>query len=185
MRRMILATFALGSKHGWAVQGVKRIEPGHSWLDSLSLLIEAKMKKSLVCVFLLCGCYTYSNTAVNDAAIMAPVRVELTEQGSEEITKQVGPRGSMLEGVLTAKSESTLVFGVTALTRTNGVEETWHGENVTVPTSSVSRIQLRKFSLLNTGLFVAAIVAGGFLVRTAADAGNVIRDGSGPPGPGQ
>jgi hypothetical protein len=143
------------------------------------------VKKCVVSLLLLCGCYTYSNTGVGDAAIMAPVRVQLTEQGSQELTNQVGPRGSMLEGLLTAKSESTLVFGVTALTRTNGVEETWHGERVTVPTSSVSRIQLRKFSPLNTGLFVAGIIAGGFLVKTAADAGNVIRDGSGPPGPGQ
>ena len=143
------------------------------------------MKLCIVCLVLLCGCYTYSNTAVGDAAVMAPVRVQLTEEGSQELTKQVGPRGSMLEGVITVKSESTLVFGVTALTRTNGVEETWHGERVTVPTSSVSRIQLRKFSPLNTGLFVAGIIAGGFLVKTAADAGNVIRDGSGPPGPGQ
>ena len=143
------------------------------------------MKMCIVCLFLLCGCYTYSNTAVSDAAIMAPVRVQLTEEGSQELTKQVGPRGSMLEGAITAKSESTLVFGVTALTRANGVEETWHGERVTVPTSSVSRIQLRKFSPLNTGLFVAGIIAGGFLVKTAADAGNVVRDGSGPAGPGQ
>ncbi len=143
------------------------------------------MKKSVVCVFLLCGCYTYSNTAVTDAAIMAPLRVELTEEGSQEITGQVGPRGSMLEGVLTAKSDSALTFGVIALTRTNGVEETWHGEQVTVPNSSVSRIQLRKFSPLNTGLLFAGIVAGAFLVKTAADAGNVIRNGGGQPGPGQ
>jgi hypothetical protein len=143
------------------------------------------MKASFVIVFLLCGCYTYRNSAVGDAALMAPVRVELTENGSQEITAQVGPRGSILEGVLTARSDSALVFGVTALTRTNGVEETWHGERVTVPTWSVSRIQLRKFSRLNTGLFVAGIVAGGFLLKVAADADNVIRAPGGPPVPGQ
>jgi hypothetical protein len=136
-------------------------------------------------LLLLSGCYTYRNTAVGEAALMAPVRVELTEEGSEEITQQVGPRGSMLEGVLTAKSESALVFGVTALTRTNGVEETWRGEHVTVPRSSVSRIQLRKFSAFNTGLFIAGLVAGGLLVKTAADAGNVLRSPGGPSGPGQ
>jgi hypothetical protein len=136
-------------------------------------------------LFLLCGCYTYRNTAVGEAALMTPVRVELTEEGSQEITKQVGPRGSMLEGVLTAKSESALVFGVTALTRTNGVEETWRGEHVTIPRSSVSRIQLRKFSAFNTGLFIAGLVAGGLLVKTAADAGNVLKSPGGPPGPGQ
>jgi len=134
---------------------------------------------------LLSGCYTYRNTAVGEAALMAPVRVELTEEGSQEITKQVGPRGSMLEGVLTAKSESALVFGVTALTRTNGVEETWRGEQVTVPRSSVSRIQLRKFSKFNTSLFIAGLVAGGLLVKTAADAANVLRGPGGPSGPGQ
>jgi hypothetical protein len=143
------------------------------------------MKKSLVSVCLLCSCYTYRNTAVGDAALMTPVRVELTEGGSQEITRQVGPRGSMLEGVLTAKSDSALIFGVTALTRTNGVEETWHGERVTVPRSSVSRIQLRKFSALNTGLFIAGLVTAGLLVKTAADAGNVVRSPGGPPGPGQ
>jgi hypothetical protein len=143
------------------------------------------MKKSVVSVLLLCNCYTYRNTAISDAAVMTPVRVELTEEGSQEITKQVGPRGSMLEGVITAKSESSLVFGVAALTRMNGVEEIWHGERVTVPTSFVSRIQLRKFSRLNTGLFLAGLVAGGLLVKTAADAGNVGGGAGGPPGPGQ
>ena len=126
-----------------------------------------RVKGRVVGALLLCGCYTYRNTAVGDAALMTPVRVELTEEGSQEITKQVGPRGSMLEGVVTAKSDSALVFGVTALTRMNGVEETWHGEHVTVPTSAVSRIQLRKFSALNTGLFIAGLVAGGLLVKTA------------------
>ncbi len=144
------------------------------------------MKTRVVGALLLCGCYTYRNTAVGDAGIMTPVRVELTEEGSQEITRQVGPRGSMLEGVVTAKSDSTIVFGVTALTRANGVEETWHGEQVTVPRSFVSRIQLRKFSALNTGLFIAGLVAGGLLVKTVGDPGNVLgKPGGPPPGPGQ
>ena len=143
------------------------------------------MKRLVVSALLLCGCYTYRNTAVGDAALMTPVRVELTEEGSQEITKQVGPRGSMLEGVLRAKSESVLTFGVTALTRMNGVEETWHGEHVTVPRSLVSRVQVRKFSKLNTGLFIAGLVTGGLLVKTAADAGNVIRAPGGGPVSGQ
>ena len=143
------------------------------------------MNKIVVCAFLLCGCYTYRNTAVGDAAVMTPVRVELTEEGSQEITKQVGPRGGVLEGVLAARSDSALVFGVTSLTRINGVEETWHGEHVTVPRALISRVQVRKFSRLNTGLFIAGLVAGGLLVKTAADAGNVIRAPGGQPVPGQ
>jgi hypothetical protein len=144
------------------------------------------MKKKILGALLLCGCYTYSNEAVGDAALMTPVRVELTEEGSQEITRQVGPRGIMLEGVLAARSDSDLVFDVSALTRMNGVEETWHGERVTVPASSVSRIQLRKFSVLNTSLFVAGIVAGGYLLKTAAGPRNVTGNPGGPPpGPGQ
>jgi hypothetical protein len=144
------------------------------------------MRKRVVSALLLCSCYTYRNTAVGDAALMMPVRVELTDAGSQEITKQVGPRGSMLEGVVTAKSDSALVFEVTTLTRMNGVEETWHREHVTVPAFAVSRIQRRQFSALNTGLFIAGLVTGGLLVKTAADAGNVVRGAGGlPPGPGQ
>src|SRR4026209_235730 len=143
------------------------------------------MKRSILCVFLLCGCYTYRNTAVGDAALMAPVRVELTEEGSQEITKQVGPRGSILEGVVAARSDSSIIFGVTALTRFNGVEETWHGERVTVPAAFVSRMQLRKFSTPNTSLFVAGILASAALATTPADAGNVIRNPGGGPVPGQ
>ena len=166
---MISATFALGSN-----QTPKRIESGR-----LSL---ARLAGAL----LLSGCYMYSNEAVSDAALMAPVRVELTEQGSQQITSQVGPRGSMLEGVVAAKSDSALVFEVSALTRFNGVEETWHGEHVTVPTLGVSKIQRRRFSALNTGLFVAGLVTAGFLVKTVSDPGNVGRGSGGPPsGPGQ
>ncbi len=133
----------------------------------------------------LLSCYTYRNTAVGDAAIMAPVRVELTEEGSQGITGQVGPRGSALEGVLAARSDSSLIFGVTALTRMNGVEETWHGERVTVPASSVSRIQLRKFSRLNTALLFAGIFAGGLLVKTTAERSVSGKPGAPSPGPGQ
>src|SRR5882762_7483226 len=143
------------------------------------------MKKSIVSALLLCSCYSYRNTPVGDAALMAPVRVELTDEGSQEITRQVGPRGSALEGVVTAKSDTALVFNVTALTRMNGVEETWHGEHVTVPVSGVSRMQRRKFSALNTGLFIAGLVTGALLVKTVADPGNVVRNPGGPPGPGQ
>ena len=143
------------------------------------------MKKRVVGALLLCSCYTYRNTAVGDAVLMAPVRVELTEEGSQEITRQVGPRGSALEGIVRGKSDSALTFDVTALTRSNGVEETWHGEHVTVPRSAVYRIQLRKFSALNTGLFIAGILSGALLVKTAADAGNVVRKPGGQPGPGQ
>ncbi|MFL5570280.1 MAG: hypothetical protein ACJ772_06795 [Gemmatimonadaceae bacterium] len=139
------------------------------------------MKRAVVGVFFLCGCYSYRSTGVADVAVMAPVRVELTEAGAQELSSQVGPRGTALEGVIAVKSESTLVFGVTALTRANGVEETWHGERVTVPASSVAKIQLRKFSALNTGLFVAGLVAGGFLVKTVASGGDVIRTSGGPP----
>jgi len=166
---MISATPVSGSN-----QSLKRIESGGV---SLTRFVGA---------LLLCGCYTYRNTAVVDAALMSPVRVELTEEGSQEISKQVGPRGSTLEGIVTAKSDSALIFGVTALTRTNGVEETWHGEHVTVPRSGVSRIQLRKFSALNTGLFIAGLVTGGLLVKTVSDPGNVLGKPGGPPsGPGQ
>ena len=166
---MISATFALGSN-----QPQKRIESGRIFLARF------------VGVLLLCSCYTYSNEAVSDAALLAPVRVELTEQGSQQITSQVGPRGSMLEGVVAAKSDSALVFEVSALTRFNGVEETWHGEHVTVPTLGVSKIQRRRFSALNTGLFIAGLVTAGFLVKTVSDPGNVGRGSGGPPsGPGQ
>ena len=166
---MISATFALGSNGP-----LKRIGS------------EGALLARFVGVLLLCSCYTYSNEAVSDAALMAPVRVELTEQGSQEITSQVGPRGSMLEGVVAAKSDSAFVFEVSALTRFNGVEETWHGEHVTVPTLGVSKIQRRRFSALNTGLFVAGLVTAGFLVKTVSDPGNVGRGSGGPPsGPGQ
>jgi hypothetical protein len=87
----------------------------------------------------------------------------------------------MLEGVLASRSDSALVFNVTALTRTNGVEEIWHGEHVTVPPAYVSRIQLRKFSKLNTSLFVVGILAGGYLLKSGASSRNIIGNPGGPP----
>jgi hypothetical protein len=143
------------------------------------------MKASILAAVLVCGCYTYRNTPVESTALLAPVRVELTDSGSQELTKQVGPRSVMLEGVLAARSDSDLTFGVVALTRTNGVEETWHGEHVTVALSSVSRMQRRKFSAVNTGLFIAGLVAGGFLVKLGADDRNIVRAPGGGPGTGQ
>lgn len=165
---------------------VKRIEPGIPWLDFVAALVSEKnMKSRVVGVVLLCSCYSYRNIGVREAVLMTPVRVELTEEGSQGLTSQVGPRGSTLEGVVSAKSDSTLVFDVTALTRTNGVEEIWHGEHVTVPIAGVSLFQRRKFSALNTGLFIAGLVTGALLAKTASDAGSVVRSPGGPSGPGQ
>ncbi|HWL40001.1 MAG TPA: hypothetical protein VNO75_07165 [Gemmatimonadaceae bacterium] len=136
------------------------------------------MKPTFVCLFLLCGCYTYRNTSVADIRVATPTRVELTENGTTAIAAQVGPRGKTLEGVVTGKTDSSLVVGVRSLTRTDGLDELWKGEHIGVPSSFIARIQTRKFSALRTGLLVVGMAGGALLVQGASD-GNVFGPGRG------
>src|SRR5687768_15612472 len=92
-RPILSGTYASGSneRFGSLIQGLGTSRVGSDPGSTLGPLRWAKMKLRFVSVLLLlCGCFSYRNTAVSDAALNAPVRVELTEAGSQELTNQVG-----------------------------------------------------------------------------------------------
>ena len=130
------------------------------------------------------GCYAYTPVTAPRSAAGTEVRVTLAEQGAAEIARFVGPRAASLEGRVVAGSDSALTLAVTTITRTNGVEETWPGDEVVIPRSAVAVAQTRRFARARTLLLTGAIVAAGVLIGAALKAGEDINRGPGRPGGG-
>ena len=130
------------------------------------------------------GCYAYTPVTTPRAAPGTEVRVTLAEQGAAELARLVGPRAASLEGRVVAGADGALTLAVTAITRTNGVEETWPGDQVAIPRSAVAVAQTRGVARARTLMLTAAIVAAGVLVGAALTAGEDINRGATRPGGG-
>ena len=130
------------------------------------------------------GCYAYTPVTPPRSTPGTEVRVTLAEQGAAEIARFVGPRAASLEGRVVSGSDSALTLAVTTITRTNGVEETWPGDQVVIPRSAVALAQTRRVARARTLMLTAAIVAAGVLIGAALKAGEDINRGPTRPGGG-
>jgi hypothetical protein len=129
------------------------------------------------------GCFNYARVPASDVRTGAEVRVELAESGAAELARLVGPRASALDGRLVSRSDTALTLSVSSITRTSGVDETWPGEEVIVPSSAVALVQTRRLARGRTALLMAGIVALGVAVAAAfSNAEDINAGGSRPSG---
>ena len=124
------------------------------------------------------GCYTYTPVAPSAAVSGERTRVALTEGGSFEVARYIGPYANTLDGRIVQRDDSGLVVSVVQVTRRSGVEETWRGESVRVPNDAVSSITRPKLSRPRSFLLAGGVVATTLGV-TALLGGGSILSGSG------
>jgi len=111
------------------------------------------------------------------------VEAELTDMGTVEMARYVGPGAGAIEGRLLGATDSVLTLGVIAVRQRNGVESYWSGESVPVPRALVSAVGARRLSRTRTALAVSvatAAVAGAAMLF----AGRGVGGGRGPGGGG-
>jgi hypothetical protein len=89
--------------------------------------------------------------------------VSLTPSGAEEVTTQVGPRVTTLDGRVIGARDSALAVAVTQLTRSPVGEEFWTGDSVVVPVRGVGSLAVRQLDRQRSawatgGLLVALVV---------------------------
>lgn len=132
-----------------------------------------------VAAVLTVGCYTYTPVDPNAALAGQPTRVKLTEAGSFAVAPLIGPYGASLDGRITQKDDSGLVMSVTQLTRRSGVEETWRGESVRIPSNAVASVSLSKFSRSRSVLLAGGLVATALGLAAGLGGGSVLGRGSG------
>ena len=146
------------------------------------------MKKFFVIAALaVCSaCYQYTSFQPSNSTVSQAVRIQLTDAGTTRVAALVGPGASYLDGNLAALTDSAYTISLMDLGRRNGTEETWKGEQVTVPRSEVASIELRKASASRSAALTAALIGGAALVARSIGAGEgAARTRAGGPSTGQ
>ena len=106
------------------------------------------------------SCYTAVRIAGNEARTGRRVELDLTDAGTVEMARQVGPRIRTLTGDVTALTDNELVLALRAVSDVRGIETFWAGEQVTVPRASIGTVAERRLSRGRTALFSAGMLAG-------------------------
>lgn len=129
------------------------------------------------------GCFAYRRAEPTSLQPGEGVRIVLSSAGSQELTTQVGPRVTRLEGRVIGARDTALSVAVRQLLRTPASEEFWNGDSVVVPvrvvdTVAVRRLDRRRSALAVGGTLVAVLV----LRRVAQEAGVFGSNQTRPPG---
>jgi hypothetical protein len=122
------------------------------------------------------GCYRYAPITAAQPALGTEVRVQLTDAGAVSLGPVVGNRIELVDGRVVSVADSGLTLSVSGTTDRLGIETTWKGENVTVPSSAVASLTRR--TLDRNRSYVAGGIAAG-LVAIAGVAFNIAGDGGG------
>src|SRR5829696_7493333 len=88
---------------------------------------------AVVLAAFLAGCYNYVPVTAAAPPTGARANVVLTDVGTVEMARWVGPSTRAIEGEVVSADTAAIVLAVRRLERRNGVEEFWKGERVTIP----------------------------------------------------
>jgi hypothetical protein len=105
----------------------------------------------------------------------------------ETASVQYGAIGSnvrQVEGKIISANDSAISLSVTSVQRRTGFGESWNGETVSIPRSSIVMLEGRQLSVSRTLASAAAIVAGSFAARGAINGGEGTAGGVKKPGGG-
>lgn len=118
------------------------------------------------------ACSTYTPVPVTAALQDQTVRVDLTSQGMVSLGSDLGGGAAQVEGRIVSASDSTLTISVAQLTRLSGVEETWNGENVTIPVGEVAQVAHEQRSVGRSVLLAGLFGGGVYLLGKSLGSGN-------------
>lgn len=112
------------------------------------------------------------------------MRLYLSDAGSRELARYVGPRVTNINGTVTREENGgDLVLAVSSTVTTNGNETFWDGEVVSVPRPYIAVLQERKLSVSRTAAVAGGLVAAavGLGRATGAIGGGGGKGGGTPP----
>lgn len=122
----------------------------------------------LLAVVMFSGCYSYSRVAGPPQA-GTDVEVELTDAGSADLARLVGPNVVSIRGRITEFGPDTERLAVESVLKRSGTDEYWSKEPLALARTSIASVATRKFSASRTGLLALTAIGGAFIVRTAIE----------------
>ncbi len=130
----------------------------------------------------LSACYTYVPVHSDAPAASAEVvRVELTDQGTVDLTQSLGASVQFVEGPVTQMSSTTLEMQVASLRRRGEtLFKDWTGDKLTIPASNIRGVEVKTMDRRRTtAAVVGATATAVAIVIIAAKATNLFGGGPG------
>lgn len=137
-------------------------------------------------VLLQVGCYNYLPLRRSNLVPSSYLAVTLTESGSDELARYLGPNPLVLRGRYLAATDGGLAISVESVESRRGDLAHWAGETVVVPGEFVRQVEQRTVSPSKTVLLAGAAVAGFVIASQAfgpASGGALSGGGGGGPSP--
>jgi hypothetical protein len=128
-----------------------------------------------------CACYGYYPPAAPTPGVGSQVALTLSDAGTAEMARLVGPAAEVLEGRLSSDTGSSVVLAMTRVRQHDGRETVWKGERIAVNKGLVSTMRERRFSRARTTL-ATVLVSTGLGAAVKAFGGNGA--GKAPANPG-
>ena len=144
--------------------------------------MEAMLDRTAVLLLWCCalaGCYIYQPIAAPRPEPATYVAVTLTDAGSEDLARYIGPDVRVVRGRFQSTSERGLTVSVSQVELRRGDQLSWQGETVVVPRGFVASVEERRVS---RGRIV--LLAGGSILALLATYQAFGWAGGGVPAPG-
>ena len=113
-----------------------------------------------VAAVLLAGCYNYSSLGRSRLVPSSYLAVALTESGSDELARYLGPGVVVVRGRYLGATERGLSLAVESVESRQGDISRWAGETVEVPGEFVRGVEQRRASRGKTFLLAGASMLG-------------------------
>lgn len=141
---------------------------------------------SVMTAALFLACYNYLPLRRSTLVPSSYLAVTLTETGSDELARYLGPNPLVVRGRYLAATERGLAIAVESVETRRGDLAHWAGETVVVPGEFVRQVEQRTVSPSKTVLLAGAAVAGFVIASQAfgpASGGALSGGGGGGPSP--
>jgi len=132
------------------------------------------------------GCYNYLPLRRSSLEPSSYLAVTLTESGSEELARYLGPNALVVRGRYLTATDRGLALAVEAVESRRGDIARWAGETVVVPSEFLRAVEQRQVARGKVVLLAGAAVAGFVVAYHAfgpAAGGGPSGAGGGGPGP--
>src|SRR5437667_2656960 len=117
--------------------------------DRLVRLIQGMLGRPPILLLWCCavaGCYIYRPLAAPQPEPATYLAVTLTEAGSEDLARYIGPDVRVVRGRFQSTSERGLTVSVSQVELRRGDVLSWQGESVVVPRAFVASLEERRVS---------------------------------------
>ncbi len=121
----------------------------------------------IAAAFIGASCYSYRPITTLAPEPGSYVAARLTDVGSRELARYVGPNVFVLRGRYVGESGEAVLVSVSSVELQRGDEVPWAGEQVALPNSYIASLEVRQLAK-GRSVLLAGIGAGGLVITSLA-----------------